>query len=126
MERGKAILAAGITAASLTVGGLAFAAGSGLLASNPDTVGNLRPVATQLPADAPQEITIYVDPVTGTATTVAPPATVPASGDPSATTQLATADTMNQPAVAASDDSRSDDRDDDREREDHEEREEDD
>ena len=67
MERRTAIITAGITAASLTVGGIAYAAGSGLVESDPDGVGNLRPVV----GEVPQPITLYVDPATG-ATTPAP------------------------------------------------------
>lgn len=67
MERRTAIITAGITAASLTVGGIAYAAGSGLVESDPDDVGKLRPVA----GEVTQPITLYVDPATG-ATTPAP------------------------------------------------------
>lgn len=76
MERSKAILAAGATAASLTIGGLAFVAGSGLLASDPDNVGNLRPIATEVSVDAPQDTTTSVAPVPDSVPTAdsAPPA----------------------------------------------------
>ena len=74
MERSKAILAAGATAASLTIGGLAFVAGSGLLASDPDNVGNLRPIATEVSVDAPQDTTTSVAPVPDSAPTADPAA----------------------------------------------------
>jgi len=76
MQRSKALIASALVAASLTVGAGIYVAGSGLLAGATDNVGNLQPtVATTATApSAPQEITVYVDPVTGTATTVAPQA----------------------------------------------------
>lgn len=80
MERSKAILAAGATAASLTIGGLAFVAGSGLLASDPDNVGNLRPVAAEVSVDAPQDATTTVAPVADSA----PPADSAPTADPAA------------------------------------------
>jgi len=76
MERSKALIASAIIAAGLTVGAGVYVGGSGLIAGATDNVGNLQPVVadTTPPPATPQEITVYVDPVTGTATTVAPQA----------------------------------------------------
>jgi len=73
MERSKALIASALVAASLTVGAGIYVADSGLLAGASDNVGNLQPtVATNAAPPTPQEITVYVDQATGTATTVAP------------------------------------------------------
>ena len=82
MQRSKALIASALVAASLTVGASIYVAGSGLLAGATDNVGNLQPtVATTASPSTPQEITVYVDPVTGTATTIAPQP-VPAEASP--------------------------------------------
>lgn len=80
MERSKALVASALVAVGLTVGAGIYVAGSGLLAGATDNVGNLQPTVAETTVPAtPQEITVYVDPATGAATTVAPTA-VPAVG----------------------------------------------
>lgn len=91
MERNKAIFASTVVAVGLTLSAGTYIAGSGLLAGATDNVGNLKPAiattttstTTAVPAStAPQEIVVYVDPATGTATTVVPqPSAAPSTDD---------------------------------------------
>ena len=93
MERSKALIASALVATGLTIGAGIYVAGSGLLAGASDNVGNLQPATTTTAPAAPREITVYVDPATGAATTVPPqsapvgaraPATLDDSSTPTA------------------------------------------
>jgi len=69
MERKKSLLAATIISATLLTGAVAYAASSGVLEGREDNVGNLEPTAI-----VPTDITIYVDPATGSVTATKPQA----------------------------------------------------
>ncbi len=73
MKRSKALIASAVVATTLVVGAGVYFAGSGVLAGETDNVGNLQPIATSVPQpDASPEITVFVDPATGAASTVDP------------------------------------------------------
>jgi hypothetical protein len=92
MERKKSLLAATIISATLLTGAVAYAASSGVLEGRDDNVGNLQPTAIE-----PTDITIYVDPATGSVTTAKPQ--IAATTPPPGAVATATAITP-QPAAA--------------------------